>query len=158
MVIPKSLRFEILTRDGYACQYCGAKAPDAVLHVDHVNPRANGGDNSPSNLVTACADCNFGKGDRKLLGNGHLSKEERPARMRRALEARRTQKHHLTHIGDWDPGSPSEDETDSFLAMVWCETCKKHEMRWVPRTAIDYGFDPFDTDKPPSPGGWGRMR
>jgi hypothetical protein len=31
------------------------------LHVDHVTPVALGGTDDPSNLVTACADCNSGK-------------------------------------------------------------------------------------------------
>lgn len=54
-------RFQILERDGFACRYCGQKAPSVVLHVDHVKARANGGDDSPSNLVTACSACNHGK-------------------------------------------------------------------------------------------------
>lgn len=60
-MIPRRLRFEILRRDGYTCRYCGAKAPDASLTVDHVIPTALGGGDEPSNLVTACADCNSGK-------------------------------------------------------------------------------------------------
>ena len=31
------------------------------MHVDHVIALANGGTNSPANLVTACGDCNLGK-------------------------------------------------------------------------------------------------
>jgi len=55
------LRFDVLKRDRFTCRYCGAKAPQVVLHVDHVFPRALGGSNEPGNLVTACADCNWGK-------------------------------------------------------------------------------------------------
>lgn len=62
MSISRRLRFEILKRDRYACRYCGAKAPDVVLHVDHVIPITLGGGDEPSNLVTSCADCNAGKG------------------------------------------------------------------------------------------------
>jgi DNA-directed RNA polymerase subunit RPC12/RpoP len=61
MSITKRLRFEILSRDGFACRYCGAKAPDATLVVDHVTPKALGGTDEPTNLVTACRDCNTGK-------------------------------------------------------------------------------------------------
>lgn len=61
MSVSRRLRFEILKRDGYACRYCGATAPDVVLHVDHVVPVALGGGDEPNNLVTACADCNAGK-------------------------------------------------------------------------------------------------
>lgn len=62
MAVPRRLRFEILRRDSYTCRYCGAKAPDVALHVDHVIPVALGGGDTPNNLVTACEDCNMGKG------------------------------------------------------------------------------------------------
>lgn len=61
MAVSKRLRFEILRRDGYTCRYCGAKAPDVTLRVDHVIPVALGGSDEPSNLVTACEPCNTGK-------------------------------------------------------------------------------------------------
>lgn len=60
--IPKRLRFEILKRDRFTCRYCGARPGRTQLHVDHVKPRAEGGTNDPSNLVTACETCNSGKG------------------------------------------------------------------------------------------------
>lgn len=60
------VRFGILERDGFACRYCGARAPDAELVVDHVVPVAAGGTDDPTNLVTACQDCNAGKSDRIL--------------------------------------------------------------------------------------------
>jgi hypothetical protein len=62
--IKKSIRFEVLNRDRYTCQYCGKKPPDVVLHVDHVHPVYLGGEDELSNLVTSCADCNLGKGKR----------------------------------------------------------------------------------------------
>lgn len=61
MAITKRTRFEVLRRDEHTCQYCGAKAPDVVLHIDHVIPVSLGGDDKPGNLVTACKDCNTGK-------------------------------------------------------------------------------------------------
>lgn len=61
MAVTKRTRFEVLRRDGHTCQYCGAKAPDVQLHVDHVVPLALGGSDKPDNLVTACRDCNTGK-------------------------------------------------------------------------------------------------
>lgn len=61
MTISRRLRFEILRRDNHACRYCGATAPIAPLTVDHVLPVALGGADTPTNLVTACADCNAGK-------------------------------------------------------------------------------------------------
>lgn len=61
MAVTKRTRFEVLRRDEYTCQYCGAKAPDVTLHIDHVMPVSLGGDDKPGNLVTACKDCNGGK-------------------------------------------------------------------------------------------------
>lgn len=60
--IPKRVRFEIFKRDAFTCQYCGSHPPDAVLEIDHVIAVANGGDNDPDNLITACFGCNRGKG------------------------------------------------------------------------------------------------
>jgi len=55
---------EIFRRDNHTCQYCGAKS--SRLTIDHVVPRARGGDHSWSNLVTACPACNLRKGGRTL--------------------------------------------------------------------------------------------
>jgi hypothetical protein len=73
--ISKKLRFEIFKRDKFTCQYCGQKAPDVVLHVDHVNPVFEGGTNDILNLLTACAGCNAGKGKRKLEDQAVLEKQ-----------------------------------------------------------------------------------
>jgi 5-methylcytosine-specific restriction endonuclease McrA len=51
MAITKRLRFEILRRDDFACRYCGGKAPDIELTVDHVTPKALGGTDEPTNNV-----------------------------------------------------------------------------------------------------------
>lgn len=64
--LPKRLRFEVFKRDGFACVYCGAKAPTAILNADHVKPVVDGGGDTMENLVTACADCNNGKGAQPL--------------------------------------------------------------------------------------------
>lgn len=64
--VSKKLRFEIFKRDNFQCIYCGRTPPDVLLQVDHVLPRASGGGNAEINLVTACRDCNLGKGARHL--------------------------------------------------------------------------------------------
>lgn len=57
------LRFQVFQRDHFCCRYCGSAAADgAILEVDHVNPRSRGGADSLDNLVTACWECNRGKG------------------------------------------------------------------------------------------------
>lgn len=62
--ISLSLRFSVFERDRRTCQYCGRSGPAVVLHIDHVMPVALGGDNRIDNLLTACSDCNVGKGAR----------------------------------------------------------------------------------------------
>lgn len=65
-------RFELLKRDGFACQYCGARAPNVHLQLDHIIPLASGGGNGDDNLIAACVDCNQGKGAVDLPGfHGH---------------------------------------------------------------------------------------
>lgn len=65
--LPRWLRFEILKRDGFRCVYRGAAGREgATLEVDHINPKAAGGTDDPSNLTTSCQPCNNGKGATKL--------------------------------------------------------------------------------------------
>lgn len=64
--ISKKTRFDIFKRDGFKCQYCGAHPPSVLLHIDHINPVADGGGNEIDNLITACEPCNIGKGARPL--------------------------------------------------------------------------------------------
>ena len=57
------LRFLLLKKYDFTCQYCGRKAPDVVLQIDHIHPKSKGGKNKISNYLVACSDCNLGKGD-----------------------------------------------------------------------------------------------
>lgn len=54
----------VFARDRDTCQYCGIQLHRAVLTLDHVIPRAQGGATSWENLVTACRSCNHRKGGR----------------------------------------------------------------------------------------------
>lgn len=60
------LRFHVLRRDNWTCRYCGKRAPNVVLEVDHLVPVSRGGTDEPWNLLTACFDCNRGKRDDSL--------------------------------------------------------------------------------------------
>jgi 5-methylcytosine-specific restriction endonuclease McrA len=60
----KFSRANVLARDHLSCQYCGRKAPARELTFDHVVPRAQGGNTSWENIVTACSRCNTRKGGR----------------------------------------------------------------------------------------------
>lgn len=63
-LVSLSIRFRVLCRDGFRCQYCGGTPQDGyVLHVDHRKPRSQGGKTELDNLITACLLCNSGKSD-----------------------------------------------------------------------------------------------
>ena len=65
---PLALRFKILSRDGFRCQYCGRSSKNgAILEIDHINPIASGGLATEENLITSCFECNSGKGDHLLM-------------------------------------------------------------------------------------------
>ena len=61
------VRFAVLVRDQFRCQYCGRGPGFAELRVDHLVPRVDGGSDDMENLVTACHDCNAGKSDSALV-------------------------------------------------------------------------------------------
>lgn len=64
--VSKKMRFDVFKRDNFACIYCGQHPPKVVLEADHVVPVFEGGKNRMDNLVTACFDCNRGKGKHSL--------------------------------------------------------------------------------------------
>jgi hypothetical protein len=66
MALSLRKRFAIFNRDRFTCRYCGRKAPDVQLEVDHITPVSAGGSDEPANLTTACFDCNRGKSARRV--------------------------------------------------------------------------------------------
>jgi hypothetical protein len=83
--LSKRRRFEVFKRDRFACQYCGRTPPTVVLQVDHIVAVAEGGSDDPQNLLTACFDCNQGKGAVPL--SDRLSEEELRIEQAEAYEA-----------------------------------------------------------------------
>ncbi len=77
IAISKKIRFEVFKRDKFICQYCGNKAPDIVLQLDHIKPVAKGGKNDIINLITSCFDCNNGKRDKELTDNTAIEKQRK---------------------------------------------------------------------------------
>jgi 5-methylcytosine-specific restriction endonuclease McrA len=57
-------RRNVAKRDHYTCQYCGMQPGVAEVTIDHVVPRAQGGQSTWTNCVAACVDCNARKADR----------------------------------------------------------------------------------------------
>lgn len=69
-------RHNVLRRDNYTCQYCGA---GKNLTLDHLLPKSRGGETNWLNLVTACMHCNTRKGDRTPEEAG-LKLQQKPIR------------------------------------------------------------------------------
>jgi len=59
-------RRAVLARDGGLCAYCSGAADT----IDHVQPRAHGGQHRWENVVAACRSCNNRKDDRTLAQVG----------------------------------------------------------------------------------------
>lgn len=68
--ISPQLRNEILERNGFTCQLCGAGPgePDPFnpnrkvrLHIDHITPVSQGGRGDKDNLRVLCSACNQGR-------------------------------------------------------------------------------------------------
>lgn len=66
MKIPKHLDEAVRLRANHRCEYCQAAEllTGQRFHVDHIIPRALGGETSRENLCLACPACNGSKQDR----------------------------------------------------------------------------------------------
>jgi len=95
-------RFNMFLRDGFCCQYCGAKGD---LTFDHVVPRARGGVTSWENVVAACSPCNLRKGSKSL----------RQVNMRLRRAPRRPSAEEMRQIGRRFPPGYLHDSWLDFL-------------------------------------------
>ncbi|HCE6639534.1 TPA: HNH endonuclease [Pseudomonas aeruginosa] len=146
--IRKSVRFEVFKRDNFICQYCGAKAPDVVLHVDHINPVSKGGDNEIINLVTACLPCNLGKSDRLLSDTSMLD------RQRAQLEDLNERREQLEMMLAWrDELQSFGEETvqliaDRITARMVGHSVNEHGKtvirKWIKKFSVEEILDALD--------------
>jgi 5-methylcytosine-specific restriction endonuclease McrA len=61
--IPPALHAEVVLRAGQRCEYCRLSqlGQEAAFHIDHVRPRAAGGETTADNLALACVSCSLRK-------------------------------------------------------------------------------------------------
>ena len=146
MAVSKRTRFEILRRDNHACQYCGQFAPGTVLHIDHVIPVALGGDDKPSNLVTACADCNFGKAsispDSPIVASvASRSTEYAIANLNRAAridgEMLAMEEYEEDFLSSWNDWTNTQTQKKFPLPADWRNSLKAWWKVSVPTSLID---------------------
>jgi hypothetical protein len=62
--VPTLTKEMLLARDRYVCAYCSQRFRFDQLDMEHIVPRSKGGEDSWTNLVTACKTCNNRKADR----------------------------------------------------------------------------------------------
>jgi hypothetical protein len=141
--IKTAVRFEVFKRDSFTCQYCGDKAPDVVLEVDHIVPVAGGGTNEILNLVTACRQCNAGKKDRRLSDSAAIEKSRSQA------EDLQDRKNQLEMIAKWhlslvDIESAAVDQLESlwFSCLSEVNKCLTRDARdELQRLVKKFGFE-----------------
>lgn len=116
--ISKKIRFEIFKRDSFTCQYCGEKAPNVVLEVDHILPVSKGGDNNEINLITSCHSCNNGKRDILLSDRTTIEKQ------REKLESAQEKRNQLSMMAEWreELANIDNDMTDIFEESFYAKT------------------------------------
>jgi hypothetical protein len=111
--ISKRVRFEIFKRDNFACQYCGQTPPAVVLEIDHIVAVVDGGSDETHNLITACFDCNRGKGAIPLA--------ERPTpedlRAKRSLMRERIEQAEAYELMLQEQRRAEEDAVDGIIAI-----------------------------------------
>jgi hypothetical protein len=110
--ISKKIRFEVFKRDSFTCQYCGRSAPEVVLHLDHIHPVSKDGEEDVLNYLTACNDCNAGKGARLLSDNSEIIKQKQQLD---DLQARREQ---IEMMLEWREGLKSLNSDTIDIAVA----------------------------------------
>lgn len=119
----KKIRFEVFKRDKFTCQYCGKSAPDVILHVDHIMPISKGGEEDITNLITACQDCNLGKGARELDDDATVKKQKQQLD---ELQERREQ---LEMMVEWQKGLIDLDnQAADEAAIIWRDLLKDYSL------------------------------
>jgi hypothetical protein len=68
-------RKQVLKRDGYECQHCGAS--DTVLQAHHKTPISEGGGHELSNLETVCRSCHASEHPEKVAISIALENNQR---------------------------------------------------------------------------------
>jgi hypothetical protein len=99
--VSKELRAQVLDRNGFTCQMCGAVAgephPDDTgrktrLHIGHIVDKSVGGSDDLSNLRAICSICNEGA--------ANLT-HDRPSALKLLVQLRRASSAEQLQVLDW---------------------------------------------------------
>ena len=147
--LSKRIRFEVFKRDNFTCQYCGAKAPEATLEVDHIKPVKKGGTNEIMNLITSCFDCNRGKSTKLLSDQSIIEKQ------RKQIEELNIKRQQLEMMLEWknELNNIDEQQIESiFKYFTRCsdniyglnETVKPEIKIWIKKYSMESIFESID--------------
>lgn len=131
-------RFEVFKRDKFTCQYCGKKAPEVVLNVDHINPVAAGGSDDLMNLVASCFTCNNGKSDCRLDDSSTVNASRAQAEL---MEDRRQQ---VRLMADWQMELAQlvpELEAVQYLVGKWDWKLEPAGLKTARKHVRDFGLE-----------------
>jgi len=116
----KAKRFAIFQRDAFTCRYCGRTSEAVVLVVDHVIPVCKGGTNDDENLITACADCNSGKGSKSLDAAGPTETD--------ILRANQERREIMAAAELAKQAAEATAEFTQTICNFWCEANRQKSM------------------------------
>lgn len=146
--IGKKVRFEVFKRDSFTCQYCGAKAPEVLLEVDHIDPVAAGGGNDIINLITSCKACNSGKSKNKLSDDSAIVKQ------RKQLEDLQERREQLEMLMQWSQGLQDLKTTQVDQIVDYIQKCipgfsvstgyRASIKTWIRKYSFDLIFEAVD--------------
>ena len=147
--LSKRIRFEVFKRDNFTCQYCGAKAPEATLEVDHIKPVKKGGTNEIMNLITSCFDCNRGKSTKLLSDQSMIEKQ------RKQIEELNIKRQQLEMMLEWKNELNNIDEQQIESIFQYFNECsnfqysikeiKKLEIKiWIKKYSMATIFESID--------------
>lgn len=142
VAIKKSVRFDVLKRDLFKCQYCGSTAPDVLLQIDHINPVSKGGTNDITNLITSCQQCNAGKSNNLLAENQSLNKS------RRQLEDLQKRRDQLDMMLAWRTSLKDFDsEVVIKVADYWSDQLTSYSANKAGLKLIEKWLKTYSTDE-----------
>lgn len=145
--LSRKVRFDVFKRDSFTCQYCGDKAPDVILHVDHIDPVKEGGDNNILNLITSCQPCNAGKGATRISDNSTVIKQRAQlddlAERRSQLEMMMLWREELDLINDYRISKLVASIQEYFHCKI-NENGKTKLRKWAKKYAADQILDAAD--------------
>lgn len=131
--ISNALRFEVFQRDRHTCQYCGRRAPEVELEVDHLIPVARGGTDAFENLITSCRECNSGKSAKLIerFTHGHTKESWREKIREKRIERLRKKRSEVEDVLDYWAECRSMHTVTGYDAEAISRFVETYDPAWI---------------------------